>query len=185
MSFGDLNDEVGRSGVLVAVRITPITEEEVAVVEEHIAFDWGAPQKHMERLTRQEKGDAVYLVAWDEELPVGHLLLKWRGTSDDPLAPDIKDCPDLEDLFVIPNHRSSGIGSRLLECAEQAAGGRGNTRIGLGVGVDNPRARRLYLRLGYRETGTGRYETGGVYIDRDGSEKSWSEVCVYLIKHLN
>ncbi len=172
---------------LIAVRIRPIAVEDVAILEEHIAFDWAAPRKHMERFTRQVGGEVVYLVAWselDEKLPVGHLLLKWRGTADDSSAPDIKDCPDLEDLFVSPDHRSSGIGSRLLESAEQTAGKRGYAQIGLGVSVDNPRARSLNLRLGYRETGTGRYETGGVYIDRDGSEKSWTEVCVYLTKQL-
>ncbi|MCH8062578.1 MAG: GNAT family N-acetyltransferase [Chloroflexi bacterium] len=169
---------------MITVRIRPIAAEDLAIVEERIAFDWAAPEKHSERFTRQEKGEAVYLVAWNGNLPVGHLLLKWRGTADDPLAPDIEDCPDLEDLFVIPDYRSNGIGTRLLECAEQTAVERGNTRIGLGVGVDNPRARRFYLRLGYRETGTGRYETGGVYIDRDGSERSWTEVCVYLTKYL-
>lgn len=167
-----------------AVRIRPIAAEDVAILEERVAFDWGAPQKHSERFIRQENGEVVYLVAWKYESPVGHLLLKWRGTSDEPMASDIKDCPDLEDLFVIPDYRSRGIGTRLLECAEQAALEKGYGRIGLGVSVDNPRARSLYLRLGYRETGTGRYETGGIYVDRDGSEKSWKEVCVYLTKQL-
>ncbi len=173
---------------LIAVRIRPIAAEDLAIVEERVAFDWAAPRKHRERFERQERGEVSYLVAWDEldeKLPVGHLLLKWRGTADEPMAPNIKDCPDLEDLFVIPDYRSCGIGTRLLECGEQAASERGHARIGLGVGVDNPRARSLYLRLGYRETGTGQYETGGVYIDRDGSEKSWSEVCIYLTKQLN
>ena len=167
------------------VRIRPIAAEDVAILIKRIAFDWGAPQKHSKRFEMQEKGDAVYLVAWYEELPVGHLLLKWQGTADDPLAPDIRDCPDLEDLFVCPGYRSGGIGTRLLECAEQAVENKGYALIGLAVGVDNSRARSLYERLGYRSTGTGQYETGGVYIDKDGSEKSWTEVCVYLTKQLN
>lgn len=170
---------------VIAVRIRPIAEKDVSIVEEHIAFDWGAPRKHIERFISQENGDALYLVAWDGKLPVGHLLLKWRGTADEPVASEIKDCPDLEDLFVCPDYRSSGIGTRLLECAEHAAAKRGDTRIGLGVSVDNPRARSLYERLGYIDTGLDEYEAGGVYIERDGSERTWSEVCVYLTKPLN
>ena len=97
----------------------------------------------------------------------------------------IRACPDLEDLCVCPDYRSGGIGPRLLEWAEQAVENKGYALIGLAVGVDNSRARSLYERLGYRSTGTGQYETGGVYFDRDGSEKSWTEVCVYLTKQLN
>ncbi len=169
---------------MITVKIKPIAMEDVATIEEHIAFDWAALRKHRERLEKQEGGESLYLVAWIGDLPVGHLLVKWQGTVDQPMASAIKDCPDVEDLFVSPVYRSKGIGSRLLESAEQAAEEKGYARFGLGVSVDNPRARRLYLRLGYRETGTGRYETGGVYIDRDGSEKTWKETCVYLIRPL-
>ena len=154
-------------------------------MEERIAFDWAAAKKHSVRFMRQAKGEFEYLVAWNEELPVGHLLLKWRGTASEPMTPKFEDCPDLEDLFVIPDCRSIGIGTRLLECAEQAVRERGYARIGLEVSVDNPRAKSLYQRLGYRDTGTGQYESGGVYVDKDGSEKSWTEACVYLIKPLD
>lgn len=170
---------------MFTVKIRPIAADEVAILEEHIAFDWAAPRKHIDRYMGQENGEAVYLVAWKDELPVGHLLLKWQGTADEPMASDIEDCPDIEDLFVSPDYRSNGIGTRLLECAERTAVERGHALIGLAVGVDNPRARSLYERLEYRSTGTRRYETGGVYIGRDGSEKSWTEVCVYLTKQLN
>ena len=169
---------------MITVRIKPIAAKDVAIVEKRIAFDWAAPQKHSDRFARQEKGEAVYLVAWNANLPVGHLLLKWQGTADEPMASDIGDCPDLEDLFVCPEYRSIGIGTRLLECAERAAKERGHAQIGLGVSVDNPRARSVYQRLQYVDTGLGEYETGGVYVDRDGSERSWTEVCVYLTKYL-
>lgn len=167
------------------VKIRPIAADEVAILEEHIAFDWAAPRKHIDRYMGQEKGEAVYLVAWKDELPVGHLLLKWQGTADEPMASDIENCPDLEDLFVNPDFRSSGIGTRLLECAEQAAKERSYARVGLGVSVDNHRAHSLYIRLGYRDTGYGQYTTGAAYIDKDGGEKTWTEVCDYLIKQLN
>ena len=60
----------------------------------------------------------------------------------------------------------------------------GYLRIGLGVGIDNARARSLYVRRGYEDAGFGGYRTGGCYIDRNGREQSWEEMCNYLIKEL-
>ena len=158
--------------------------EDVAAIEEHISFDWAALRKHRERLEEQEGGEALYLVAWIGDLPVGHLLVKWQGIADEPMASDMKECPDFEDLFVSPEYRSIGIGTCLLGSAEQLAVDKGYARVGLGVSVDNPRARSLYERLGYRDASFEEYETGGAYVDRDGTEKSWKEVCVYMTKQL-
>jgi RimJ/RimL family protein N-acetyltransferase len=47
--------------------------------------------------------------------------------------------------------RNRGHGTALVEAAEQRAGELGHPRVCLGVGVDNPDARRLFERLGYRE----------------------------------
>ena len=95
----------------MAVEIRPLAGEEIGLLEQHVAF--GPPEKHRERFARQRKGTVVYLVAWRENLPVGHALLKWDGSTDEPMASELDSCPDTEDLFVSPNHRSRGIGSQL------------------------------------------------------------------------
>ena len=169
---------------MITVKIRPIAMEDVAAIEEHISFDWAALRKHRERLEEQEGGEALYLVAWIGDLPVGHLLVKWQGSTDEPVASVLNDCPDIEDLFVSPEYRFNRIGTRLLETAEQLAVDKGYARVGLGVSVDNPRARSLYERLGYRDAGFEEYETGGAYVDRDGTEMTWKEVCVYMTKQL-
>ncbi len=71
-----------------------------------------------------------------------------------------------------------------MEEAEALVTQRGLPRLGLGAAVDNPGARRLYQRSGYRDAGFGEYRSGGVYIDQDGSEQEWEEICTYLIKRL-
>lgn len=91
-------------------------------------------------------------------------------------------CPNLEDLFVVPQYRSKGVGSRLLQEAEARAQQEGYSHIGLGVAFDNPGARRLYQHQGYDDAGFGEYKSGGSYIDQEGNEQTWEESCCYLLK---
>ena len=61
---------------------------------------------------------------------------------------------DLEPLgAVFASER--GIGTALVQAGEDTARRLGHGRIALGVGLDNPGARRLYERLGYRDWGHG------------------------------
>ena len=68
---------------------------------------------------------------------------------------------------------------------ERLAAEREFAKIGLAVGTDNPRARALYERLGYVDTGFGVFEIGGTYTDIHGSVREWREVCEYLVKGLD
>ena len=69
----------------ITVKIRPLTTGELGVVEAQINFDWAALQKHRERLGRQDAGEVVYLVPWWGNIPVGHALLAWYGTTDEPI----------------------------------------------------------------------------------------------------
>ena len=93
-------------------------------------------------------------------------------------------CPDIEDLFVSPEHRSLGIGAALLGRVEELARQKKYAQIGLGVAIENLRARSLYMRNGYVDSDLGEYDTGGIYIGKDGREKTWRETCHYLVKPL-
>jgi GNAT superfamily N-acetyltransferase len=163
------------------VQIRPLAATEIRLLEWHLAFDWAASGKHRQRFERQEVGEVVYLVAWYDDAPVGHVLLKWQGPTNPELATP-RDCPDLEDLFVSPVLRSRGIGSQLLAAAESLAVQRGCSRIGLAVDVANSRARALYRRRGYRKVGRGTFVNRWSWLGRDG-QKAWSEeTCIYLVK---
>ncbi|HEY5271221.1 MAG TPA: GNAT family N-acetyltransferase [Anaerolineales bacterium] len=168
----------------VVANIRPITETDIALLEKR--FQQGGMAKHAERFLRQQKGEAVYLVAWHRGQPVGHALLKWGGAQDEPVTRQLRVAfPDIEDLFVIAALRSQGIGSQLIHFAEQLALERGYTHIGLSVGAKtNEPARRLYGRLGYQEAHFGEYTERGEYLDPQGQHHTWEDICIYLIKDL-
>ena len=157
------------SGQIAVLR--PLMADELAAVEAHLAY--GTPGKHRRRLAEQEEGTCVYAIAWVGDRPVGHVLVKWAGSAEAPVRDAVADCPDVEDLFVAPDQRSRGIGTQLLEAAELLVRNSGYERIGLSVGADNPRARALYERRGYRELGIPPFVESG----------DWgSQTCTYLVK---
>lgn len=164
-----------------AVTVRPIDEEDLDLVSSNVAS--GIPEKHRARLAMQQRGEAVYLIAWHQGLPVGHLLLKWTGPPHEPMASSLRDCPHIEDLFVNRDRRSRGIGSQLLHAAEDQARSRGCTCIGLGVGIGNRRARSLYERRGYRDSGLGSYRHRAVQTE-DGAQQVREETDIYMVKNL-
>ena len=56
---------------------------------------------------------------------------------------------EIDELFVLPEARSRGIGTALLAAAEQALVQRGCVRLQLQLGRGNARARTFYERHGY------------------------------------
>jgi len=59
----------------------------------------------------------------------------------------------LNDLFVDPRWRRSGVGRTLLEAAHAFARGEGAVRVSLETAVDNAGAQALYEGLGYERDG--------------------------------
>lgn len=140
--------------------------------------------RHDDRFAQQRQGRLTYLIAWLDEIPIGHAMVRWEGATDAYVAERISDCAHVEDLFMMPELRSRGVGTRILGRGEQMAMERGIKQIGLAVGVDNPRARALYERLGYVDTGFGVFEIGGTYMDIHGRQREWRDMCEYLVKQL-
>jgi GNAT superfamily N-acetyltransferase len=56
---------------------------------------------------------------------------------------------EIDELFVVPEARSRGTGTRLLGAAEAGLRQRGCVRLQLQLGTTNTRARELYQRHGY------------------------------------
>ncbi|KJS53527.1 GCN5 family acetyltransferase [Streptomyces rubellomurinus subsp. indigoferus] len=85
-------------------------------------------------------------------------------------------------LSVHPALQSCGIGTLLIRAAERRIGARGLTRAELRVEEDNPRARALYERLGYRAFG--RAPDSWDVEAEDGSIHRYETMCTMMRKDL-
>ena len=136
------------------------------------------------RFLKQQAGELIFLAAWDNKLPVGQVLLQWRGGDLAAVRPQVRTCPEITTLYVSPNYRQRGIATQLLDKAESFAAEYGHRLIGLSVAVDNIAARALYERQNYEDSGKGDYTARGSFVDTDGRSQSWEETRMYLTKRL-
>jgi len=144
-------------------------------------------------LQLQKEGKATCLVAWEDKTPVGHLLIRWDGSLEIPrivnripMAAKFAGYPSFESIEVRLDRRGRGIGTALIRHAEQLVRQRGFEQAVIEVDIDNPRARALYERLGYAESGLGEFTTSGTYVDDDGHIVEWTNgPQVQLIKKLS
>jgi len=166
----------------IKVDVRPIAEADIPILEQKLPS--GPIGRHRQRYYLQQDGEGYCLIAWYDGQPVGHGVIVWSGAPDEPMASQLRNCPDIEDLFVLPEYRSHGIGSQLLSNLERLARQAGYSRVGLGVATDNVRAWELYKRRGYFDSGFGEYSHFIFYIDDQGKIHSRTETCVYLIKEL-
>jgi len=107
---------------------------------------WAGSAHHLDRvaeqLDRRGHGDVDYLaVCARADIPIAKGGVDYRAR---------RGVGTLWQLAVHPALQSCGVGTVLIEAAEQRIRNRGLRQAELGVEEDNPRARALYERLGYR-----------------------------------
>jgi ribosomal protein S18 acetylase RimI-like enzyme len=100
-----------------------------------------------EQFTRGPSALVILLAVDDRDEPVGKLHLDFEERADRKEAVLIA-------AVVRPVLQGRGIGSELMRAAEDFVCVRGFGAIVLGVEHSNPRARRLYERLGYEPYAT-------------------------------
>jgi GNAT superfamily N-acetyltransferase len=149
------------------VTVRMLEPSEVAYVDRRLPLS---------RLDQQVEQGSSYLVAWEDEQPVGHAHLAWEGTC--------LGVPEVQDVYVLPERRLRGIATLLNDAAEQEARARGWDSISLSVSKDgNPAARRLYERLGYVDAGLEPVQVSGTIMLR-GRPFEVDDTLVYLRKPL-
>lgn len=172
-------------------RIAPARPGDVDLLCRRMGADDGAG--HQSYLEKQSRDEGLYLIAWEADAPVGHVFVRWTGNTEVPRIVDqypqaaqFADRPELCEAYVVSQRRSQGIGTRLLRRALRAAGDRGASQVTICVDTDNPRARSLYERLGFVESGIGTFTTSGVLVDEGGRERPWQNgPQVMLVMELN
>jgi GNAT superfamily N-acetyltransferase len=149
------------------VSITALQPSEIAYVDRCLPLS---------RLDQYVENGSTYLVAWDDDRPLGHAHIAWVGTH--------LGVPEIQDVFVLPERRREGIGAQLTDAAEQEARARGCESISLSVSQDrNAAARSLYAKLGYVDAGVDPVRVSGVITLR-GRPFEVDDTLVYLTKSL-
>lgn len=92
---------------------------------------------------RQEAGEVVMLVAEVDTFPIGQLWVDLTKRQKDSIGV-------LWAFRVLTPFQGNRIGSRLLTAAEKVLQEKGYAVSEIGVEKDNPGAKRLYERMGYR-----------------------------------
>lgn len=118
------------------------------------ALEWDGEYTHFRRLFaeayRQYKLDQAIL--WVAELPglgiIGQLFV--QTVSQNTRLADGRLRAYIYGFRVRPPYRDMGIGSRMLQIAENDLVSKGYRIVSLNVGRDNLGARRMYERFGYR-----------------------------------
>ena len=145
--------------VAQAVSIRPCETRDLA------GFEALGSQHHVEycraQFDRGAQALAILVAVTEDGRPVGKLHLDFEARSDG-------DAAVLVAAAVVPQLRGRGIGTELMSAAEELVRRRGLHAIVLGVEDWNPRARRLYERLGYETVGTGDFRYPGAPVPNPG-----------------
>jgi GNAT superfamily N-acetyltransferase len=143
-------------------------------------------QRHFftDRLARQQRGGGVLLVAWLDGRPAGDVFVECEPAEEPEVRRHLPGVPRLVHLEVLGPLQGRGIGTALIRAGEDTARGLGHEQLALGVGLENPDARRLYVRLGYVDWGHGTVVATWLERDHDGPPVTVSEVCDMLVKRL-
>jgi GNAT superfamily N-acetyltransferase len=124
------------------------------ITEEFAAAGINKPVSLYERyLAEQCRGERVVLVAFQEDVFGGSLTIKWA--SDYPPFKE-SGIPEIVDFNVLPQVRRQGVGSLLMDEAEQRIKTR-SPIAGIGVGLysNYGPAQRLYVKRGFVPDGRG------------------------------
>lgn len=141
------------------------------------SIKWSGSDRHLDyvskAIARVDIGEVVYLIAFADDSAVGHCGIDFAPTAD---------AGRLWALTIHPDYRSQGIGSALIaECETRIAQRRPFAE--LYVETKNVRARQLYERLDYVETGaaTDEWEEEAP----DGTLSLYKAECVVMRKELS
>ena len=131
--------------------------EKPDVVPLHQAFEavgWHKSVEQFEQyVAQQAEGKRTVLLALVDGDPAGYLTVNWRPRYR-PLH--CEGYPEIQDFNVLPMYRRRGIGSLLMDLAEELAEERSPV-VGIGVGLyaDYGAAQILYVKRGYVPDGHG------------------------------
>ena len=163
--------------------IRSIEEKDIPVIAQAFAeLGWNKPASQYKRYLMEQRYEVrdVY-IAFVEGQFAGYLTICWKSTYG-PFRE--KNIPEIVDFNVLPGFRRMGIGSRLMDKAENAIA-RISPLAGIGVGMtpDYGAAQRLYVLRGYIPDGLGLHWRDH-HIHYNEQVTIDDDVAIYLTKEL-
>jgi ribosomal protein S18 acetylase RimI-like enzyme len=148
-------------------------------------LEWYGEYTHFRRVFQrtfedQVAGYRLMLLATVNDWPIGQVFIQLESYED--IFADMRKRGYLYSLRVMDAFRHMGIGSALLREAETILIDRRYDSVSIAAAKDNPGARRLYERMGYRVQAedAGRWH----YVDHEGKTRYVVEPCWILEKQL-
>lgn len=137
------------------IQIGPLREGDPAAFEAAFAaIGWTKPAaQYVRYLDEQTEGARSVLVARRDEALLGYVTVLWD--SDYPTFREA-GIPEIQDFNVLPQARRRGVGSALMDAAEDLIAEQSPVAgIGVGLYPDYGPAQRLYVLRGYVPDGRG------------------------------
>jgi ribosomal protein S18 acetylase RimI-like enzyme len=146
-------------------------------------LEWYGQYTHFRTVFRrtfseQEQRRRLMLIADCGDFPIGHIFVQLNNRR----SWDNRTRGYLYSLRVMEMFRGKGIGTRLVAEAETMLRELGYTWATIAAAKENPRARRLYERIGYKIFTEDEGEWS--YIDHEGKIRNVHEPCWVLEKKL-
>jgi len=137
--------------------VRPLDRSDLDAVTDGIASR--APEEFQRRMEQQERGGAVWLIAWLDGTAIGFVGVGMQNDRDVDEMLESRGYALVEDLLVEEPYRRRGAARALMEALERLVRSKGMPGVILDTGTDEyfAAARALYASLGY-------VDQGGVYL---------------------
>lgn len=152
------------------------------ITDEETAQGWSADVgKYESRLQHQSEGKAISLVAEYHGNVAGYINIypdsEWGAFAG-------RGYPELVDLGVLEKYRRNGIGSKLMDIAEQIASEYADiVYLGVGMHAGYGSAQRMYVKRGYIPDGSGVWY-GDEVCEQNADCRNDDDLVLYLSKKL-
>ena len=169
--------------MLDRITIHPITEEDVTgIVSAFRAQGWEKPEPQYIRYCSESRlGTRTVVLAKYAGEFAGYLTIMWQSEYPPFRQADI---PEIVDFNVLIKYRRLGIGSALMDEAEQRIATRSPVAgIGVGLTADYGAAQVLYVKRGYIPDGRGAVWRGQAIV-YDQQITVDDDLAVYLTKQV-
>ncbi len=152
------------------------------ITDEETAQGWSADVgKYESRLQHQSEGKAISLVAEYHGNVAGYINIypdsEWGAFAG-------RGYPELVDFGVLEKYRRNGIGSKLMDIAEQIASEYADiVYLGVGMHAGYGSAQRMYVKRGYIPDGSGVWY-GDEVCEQNADCRNDDDLVLYLSKKL-